>query len=110
MTSGTVASASWRPPGGEQVPQAVAAHGVPRVVRGELLAGHELGLRDDADRAHILTLAEPSIVVVSRDIGTDRWTDENRALDRAIRMEPVHLICGRLQNPGHVAFTRLVAH
>ena len=34
------------------MPEPVAPDGVPGVVRGELLAGHELGLRDDADRAH----------------------------------------------------------
>jgi hypothetical protein len=47
-----VAVAEPQEAGREEVPEAVATDGVPRVVRGELVAGHALGLRDDADRAH----------------------------------------------------------
>jgi hypothetical protein len=47
-----VAVAEAQEAGGEQVPEATAPDGVPRIVRGELLAGHQLGLGNDADRAH----------------------------------------------------------
>jgi hypothetical protein len=41
----------------EEATEVIAPHGAPGVIGGELLAAHELGLRDQAHRTHLTTVS-----------------------------------------------------